>query len=87
MIRYEVIIYWSEEDQAFIAEVPELAGCMADGATYQEAIANAEVVIQEWIETASELGRPIPEPKGFGVQVPRVAPFACRVLLACYPPS
>jgi predicted RNase H-like HicB family nuclease len=64
MIRYEVIIYWSEEDQAFIAEVPELAGCMADGATYQEALANAEVVIQEWIETAQELGRPIPEPKG-----------------------
>ena len=64
MIRYEVIIYWSEEDKAFIAEVPELAGCMADGATYQEALANVEVVIQEWIETARALGRPIPEPKG-----------------------
>ncbi len=64
MIRYEMIIYWSEEDQAFIVEVPELPGCMADGATYQEAIANAEVVIQEWIETARELGRAIPEPKG-----------------------
>ena len=64
MIRYEVIIYWSEEDEAFIVEVPELPGCMADGATYQEALANAEVVIQEWIETARELGRPIPEPKG-----------------------
>ena len=64
MIRYEVIIYWSEEDQAFIAEVPELPGCMADGATYQEALANVEVIIQEWIETAKELGRPIPEPKG-----------------------
>jgi predicted RNase H-like HicB family nuclease len=64
MIRYEVIIYWSEEDEAFIAEVPELPGCMADGDTYQEALANAEVVIQEWIETAQELGRPIPEPKG-----------------------
>lgn len=64
MIRYEVIIYWSEEDQAFIVEVPELPGCMADGATYQEALANAEVVIQEWIETARELGRPIPEPRG-----------------------
>ena len=63
MIRYEVIIYWSEEDKAFIAEVPELAGCMADGATYQEALANVEVVIQEWIETARALGRPIPEPK------------------------
>ena len=64
MIRYEVIIYWSDEDQAFIAEVPELPGCAADGATYQEALANVEVVIQEWIETAQELNRPIPEPKG-----------------------
>ncbi|MCK4427276.1 MAG: type II toxin-antitoxin system HicB family antitoxin [candidate division Zixibacteria bacterium] len=64
MNRYEVIIYWSDEDQAFIAEVPELAGCVADGATYQEAVANAEIAIQEWIETAKELGRPIPEPKG-----------------------
>lgn len=64
MIRYEVIIYWSDEDQAFIAEVPELSGCAADGSTYQEALANAEVVIQEWIATANELGRPIPEPKG-----------------------
>ena len=63
-IRYEVIIYWSDEDKAFIAEVPELPGCMADGATYQEALANAELVIQEWIETARELGRAIPEPKG-----------------------
>jgi predicted RNase H-like HicB family nuclease len=62
--RYEVIIYWSEEDQAFIAEVPELAGCTADGATYAEAISNVEVVVSEWIETARELGRPIPEPKG-----------------------
>jgi predicted RNase H-like HicB family nuclease len=64
MIRYEVIIYWSDEDKAFIAEVPELPGCMADGTTYQEALANAEVVIQEWVETARELGRAIPEPKG-----------------------
>ena len=64
MIRYEVIIYWSDEDEAFIAEVPELAGCMADGNSYQEALAKVEVVIQEWIETAQELGRPIPEPKG-----------------------
>ncbi len=64
MIKYEVIIYWSDEDHAFIAEVPELPGCMADGATYKEALANAEVVIQEWIETAKELGRAIPEPKG-----------------------
>jgi len=64
MIRYEVIIYWSEADESFIVEVPELSGCMADGATYQEAITNAEIAIQEWIETARELGRPIPEPKG-----------------------
>jgi predicted RNase H-like HicB family nuclease len=64
MVRYEIIIYWSDEDQCFIAEVPELPGCMADGATYQEALANAEVIIKEWIETARELGRSIPEPKG-----------------------
>ena len=64
MSKYEVIIYWSVDDEAYIAEVPELTGCMADGATYQEALANAEVVIQEWIETARELGRTIPEPKG-----------------------
>ncbi len=64
MSKYEIIIYWSDQDEAFIAEVPELAGCMADGETYQEAVANAEVVIQEWIETAEDLGRPIPEPKG-----------------------
>jgi predicted RNase H-like HicB family nuclease len=64
MVKYEVIIYWSEEDQSFIAEVPEFSGCSADGATYQEALSNVEVVIQEWIETAKELGRPIPEPKG-----------------------
>ncbi len=64
MVKYEVIIYWNKEDEAFIAEVPELPGCAADGATYQEAIANAEMIIHEWIETAKELGRPIPEPKG-----------------------
>lgn len=64
MPKYEVIIYWSEEDQAFIAEVPELPGCAADGQTYQEALAHAEVVTQEWLETAKELGRPIPTPKG-----------------------
>jgi predicted RNase H-like HicB family nuclease len=64
MHKYEVIIYWSDLDQAFLAEVPELAGCMADGATYAEAIAHAEAVIQEWIETAQELGREIPQPKG-----------------------
>jgi predicted RNase H-like HicB family nuclease len=64
MPKYEVIIYWSNEDQAFIAEVPELSGCMVDGKTYAEAVANVEVIIQEWIETAKELGREIPEPKG-----------------------
>jgi len=62
--KYEVIIYWSEEDEAFIAEVPELPGCAADGRSYREAIANVEVAIEEWIETATELGRPIPQPKG-----------------------
>jgi predicted RNase H-like HicB family nuclease len=64
MIRYEVILYWSAEDQAYIAEVPELPGCAADGESYQEALRNAEVVIEEWLETARQLGRPIPEPKG-----------------------
>ena len=64
MNKYEVIIYWSDEDDAYVAEVPELPGCMADGATYQDALANAELVIQEWIETARDLGRPIPEPRG-----------------------
>ncbi|MEY3807077.1 MAG: hypothetical protein RI893_53 [Pseudomonadota bacterium] len=64
MTKYEMIIYWSEEDQLFIAEVPELAGCMADGDSYQEAVKNAERIIGEWIETAVELGRYIPEPKG-----------------------
>ncbi len=63
-IQYEIILYWSEQDQAFLAEVPELPGCAADGATYQEALANAEVVIREWIEMAKELGRPIPVPRG-----------------------
>ena len=62
--KYELIIYWSEQDSSFIVEVPELPGCMADGQTYQEAVKNVEVVIQEWIETATELGRPIPKPKG-----------------------
>ena len=63
-IRYELIVYWSAEDQSYIVEVPELPGCMADGATYQEAVANVEVVIGEWLQTARELGRPIPEPRG-----------------------
>ena len=64
MYKYEIIVYWSEEDKAFIAEVPELPGCMADGATYEEAIKNAQVVISEWIETAKKLNREIPKPKG-----------------------
>lgn len=63
-IKYELIIYWSESDSAFIVEVPELPGCMADGQTYVEAVTNVEIVIQEWIETAQELGRAIPTPKG-----------------------
>jgi len=62
--KYEVIIYWSDEDRAFIAEVPELPGCAADGETYYQALANLEVIIREWIETAKNLGRPIPSPKG-----------------------
>ena len=62
--KYEIIIFWSEEDNAYVAEVPELPGCMADGKTYQETISNAERVIQEWIDTATELGRSIPQPKG-----------------------
>ncbi|MHB8882790.1 MAG: type II toxin-antitoxin system HicB family antitoxin [Thermodesulfovibrionales bacterium] len=64
MYKYEIIVYWSEEDEAFIAEVPELPGCMADGATYKEAIKGAQVVISEWIETAKKLNREIPKPKG-----------------------
>lgn len=62
--KYEMIICWSKEDDAYIVEVPELPGCMADGGTYQEAVANAERTIEEWVATAKELGRPIPEPKG-----------------------
>lgn len=62
--KYEIIIFWSKNDDAFVAEVPELPGCMADGPTYSKALANAEKIIEEWIETAREEGRPIPEPKG-----------------------
>lgn len=62
--RYEVIIYWSDEDGAFIAEVPELPGCAADGHNYEEALASVRIVISEWIEMAKELRRPIPEPRG-----------------------
>jgi predicted RNase H-like HicB family nuclease len=64
MTKYEIIIYWSEADSAFIAEVPELAGCAADGKTYKEALENVEVIVAEWLETAKSLGRPIPTPRG-----------------------
>ena len=64
MIRYKLIIYRSDEDNCFITEAPELEGCMANGKTYSEALQNIEVIIQEWIDTAKELGRPIPAPKG-----------------------
>jgi predicted RNase H-like HicB family nuclease len=64
MYKYEINIYWSEIDNAYIADVPELAGCMADGKTYAEALANVEVIISEWIETALSLGREIPVPQG-----------------------
>lgn len=62
--RYEVILYWSEPDRAFVAEVPELPGCAADGPTYSAALDAVQVIIREWIETARELGRPVPEPRG-----------------------
>jgi predicted RNase H-like HicB family nuclease len=62
--KYEIIIFWSEEDKSYVAEVPELPGCMADGTTYQDALSNAEQIIREWIETASDLGRVIPKPRG-----------------------
>jgi len=64
MSRYEMIIYWSDEDQSFVTEVPELPGCMADGPTYREAVSNTERVIEEWIQTAKGLGREIPVPRG-----------------------
>lgn len=64
MFKYEIIIHWSEEDERYIAEVPELPGCMADGETYEEAVKNAQIIIAEWIETAKSLGRNIPEPRG-----------------------
>ena len=64
MLTYSLAIYWSGQDEAFIAEVPELPGCAADGKTYREVLANVQIVMKEWIETARELGRPIPKPKG-----------------------
>jgi predicted RNase H-like HicB family nuclease len=64
MYKYELIVWWSEKDQSYIVEVPELPGCMSDGETYEEALKNIKVIISEWIETARELGREIPEPKG-----------------------
>jgi len=64
MNKYEIIIYWSDEDNAYIAEVPELPGCAADGKTYREALSNLEIVVKEWIETAKHLGRKVPKPKG-----------------------
>ena len=64
MTKHKVVLYWSDEDGAFIAEVPELAGCAADGPTRQEALANVEIVIAEWLETAREMGRPVPEARG-----------------------
>ena len=63
-MKYEVIIYWSEDDSAYVAQVPELPGCAADGASYAEALANVETVIAEWVETAQSLGRPVPAPRG-----------------------
>lgn len=62
--KYEIIIYWSQEDEAFIAEVPELAGCIADGKNYEEALENVQIIIEEWMETARLKNRPIPKPKG-----------------------
>ncbi len=64
MYKYEIIIYWSNEDNSYIAEVPELAGCMADGETMQKALENVHIIIDEWIETAKQIGKAIPEPKG-----------------------
>jgi len=63
-LRYEVILYWSADDAAFIAEVPELPGCSADGASYREAIENIETVMHQWIDTAKRLERPVPQPRG-----------------------
>ena len=72
MLHYEIILYWSEEDQVFIAEVPELAGCAADGITYQQALQNVEVVMQQWIQIAETLGRSIPEFKDYSISYIRL---------------
>ena len=64
MYKYEVIVYWSEEDDSYVAEVPELPGCISNGVTYVDALRNIETIISEWIETAQSLGREIPQPKG-----------------------
>ncbi len=64
MQKYEIILYWNAEDQVFVAEVPELPGCMAHGSTQEEALTNAQQAIQLWIDTAREFGDPVPEPKG-----------------------
>ena len=63
-LKYEIIIYWSDEDDSYIAEVPELPGCMADGKSYSETLSNVEVIIREWIKIAKETGRQVPQPKG-----------------------
>ncbi len=62
--KYGIVLYWSKEDEAVLAEVPELPGCMADGADYNEALTNVKLVIAQWIQTATDLGRSIPQPKG-----------------------
>ena len=64
MTKYELVIWWSEEDEAFLVEVPELPGCMADGATYEEALANVQTILDEWVDMAHQDGRPIPTPRG-----------------------
>jgi predicted RNase H-like HicB family nuclease len=64
MYKYEIIVFWSDEDERFVVDVPELPGCMADGETYDQAVQNAQIIISEWIETAKSLGREIPQPKG-----------------------
>ncbi len=79
MFKYELVVYWSPEDGCFIVEVPELPGCMADGKTYEEAVVNAQGVISEWLETAQELGREIPEPKGkAGLRLKKILLFVPR---------